>query len=81
LIGAGAIHWGGYDHKISDWANKGTTVYNDQSASDNWSDNFNNILKYEMYATILLTPSMDENESLKNYAFLRMAAFLFITVS
>lgn len=67
LIGAGTIHWAGWDNKISDWAHKGSGLYDDQTAADNWSDNFNNILKYEAYATTLLTPSMDEDGKLSGY--------------
>lgn len=67
LVGAGTIHWAGWDHKISDWANSGSGIYNDQTAADNWSDNFNNILKYEAYATVILTPSMNEDGKLSGY--------------
>jgi hypothetical protein len=69
LVGAGAISWGGYDNKITHWAYSESSVFKNAKAADNWSDHFNNILKYEMYASTILTPSMDEDESLKNYAF------------
>lgn len=68
LVGAGTIHWSGWDHKISDWANGGRGLYDDQTAADNWSDNFNNILKYEAWATTILTPSMEEDGKWSSYA-------------
>ncbi|MES2525954.1 MAG: phosphatase PAP2 family protein [Bdellovibrionota bacterium] len=67
LAGAGTIHWSGWDHKISNWANAGRGLYDDQTAADNWSDNFNNILKYEAYATTLLTPSMNDDGKFSGY--------------
>lgn len=67
LVGAGTIHWAGWDHKISNWANSGNRIYDDQTSADNWSDNFNDLLKYEAYVTTALTPSMDEDEKLSGY--------------
>lgn len=68
LVGAGTIHWSGWDHKISNWANAGRGLYDDQTSADNWSDNFNDILKYEAYMTTILTPSMEEEEKFSSYA-------------
>lgn len=65
--GAVLINWMGWDYKISKWVNKERTVFNGQTESDNWSDNFNEIQKYEMYASILLTPSNNEVGSAGNY--------------
>lgn len=67
LVGAGTIHWAGWDHKISNWANADRGIYDDQTAADNWSDNFNDILRYEAYATVILTPSMNEDGKFWGY--------------
>ncbi|MFL5785237.1 MAG: phosphatase PAP2 family protein [Bacteriovoracaceae bacterium] len=54
------IHWGGYDNKISNWAVKESPVYNNTKNADKWSDDLNDVLKYEMFLTPLLTASSDE---------------------
>lgn len=81
LVGAGITHWGGYDHKISNWASHESSIYKNREQADNWSDHFNNILKYEMYATIMLTPSMDEDESLKDYALSKAKGAIVVNVA
>lgn len=81
LAGAGLVHWGGFDHKISDWAKEGSGIYEDQTAADIWSDHFNNILKYEMYVTTLLTPSMPEDKSFGQYAFSKIKGGVVVSLS
>lgn len=81
LIAAGAIHVGGYDPKISKWAVKERPVYTTQKNTSYWSDQNNNILLYEMYLSILLTPSMDEDESLAKYAWSKTKGGLVVNLS
>lgn len=68
LLAAGAIHWTDNDKKISQWAVKERPVYTTLKNTSYWSDRNNTILLYEMYLSILLTPSMDEDESLTQWA-------------
>jgi hypothetical protein len=68
LAGAGVSYFGKFDEKISRWAVEKKYVYGDQESTSTWSNKLNKILLYEMYLSILLTPSMDEDKSLWNYA-------------
>lgn len=68
LIGAGAVHWAGYDKKISKSQVQEKALYTTPKNTSYWSDQLNKILLYEMYASILLTSSMPEDESLKQWA-------------
>lgn len=81
LVGAGVTHWGGYDQKITNWASHESSVFKNREQADNWSDNFNNILKYEMYASILLTPSMDEDKAFASYAFNKIKGGVVVNVA
>lgn len=65
---AGVTYFGNYDQKISDWAVEYKPIYTTKDNTSFWSDRFNNILLYEMYLSILLTTSMDEDKSLTQYA-------------
>jgi len=57
-VGISAIVYGlDYDKKISNWISNERLAYSDQTESDNYSDNWNIILKYEMYLSIFLPPS------------------------
>ncbi len=67
LVGAGVIFASNTDARISNWVHHEGSVYKNVQAADNWSDNFNNIQKYEMYAMILFTPSYDEDKSFSGY--------------
>jgi hypothetical protein len=77
LGGALAIHWGGHDHKISNWAQKEKNIYGDRTAADNWSDNFDDILKYEMFLTPLLTASSEEG-TLREYVWRKGKGYVVI---
>lgn len=68
LVGAGISYAGNFDKKISDWAVEKKYIYGNQNNTSVWSEKFNKTLLYEMYLSILLTPSMDEDNSLWNYA-------------
>lgn len=81
MVGAGITHWGGYDHKITNWASHESSIFKNREQADNWSDNFNNILKYEMYASILLTPSMEEDKAFASYAFNKVKGGLVVNVA
>ena len=67
-VAAGTIHWAGWDGKISDWAYDNNVLFDNHTDSSSWSDTMNNILKYEMWIAPLLTPSQDEESSLKAWA-------------
>lgn len=68
VVAAGTIHWAGWDGKISRWAYDENVIFDNHNDSSSWSDTINNILKYEMWITPLLTPSQDEESSLKAWA-------------
>ena len=55
------------DEKVSDWVQHEGHVFKNKDAADIWSDNFNNIQKYEMYGIILLTPSHPEDKAFSGY--------------
>lgn len=69
LIGVGVVTALDLDRNISNWVHHEGAIYKDVRAADNWSDHFNNIQKYEMYAVILLTPSHDEDMSFTQYLY------------
>jgi hypothetical protein len=75
------IHWGGYDQKISNWAYEEKNIYGDQTAADNWSDNFDEVLKYEMFVTPLFTSSASEDESSKEWLWRKARGYGVIAVS
>lgn len=77
LVGAGAIHWGGYDHKISRYAEHEKHIYDDQNGADNWSDNFDDILKYEMFLTPLFTASTEDG-TFKEYVWRKGKGYVVI---
>ncbi|MCM2350515.1 MAG: hypothetical protein NDI69_10885 [Bacteriovoracaceae bacterium] len=68
MLAAGTIHWASYDEKISQWAVKEKPFYTTQENTSFWSDRNISILLYEMYLSVLLTPSIGEDESLAQYA-------------
>lgn len=67
LLGAGVIGVSNSDKKLSNWVRNEGNVFKDADAADAWSDNFNNILKYQMYLSIALTPSYDEDMNFGKY--------------
>lgn len=67
LAGAGTIFLGGWDDNISNWAHSQEGIFEKENDADNWSDTFNEILKYETYLTTLLTPSMNEDGKFSGY--------------
>lgn len=81
LAGAGIIHLGGQDRRISKWASEEKNIYHDQENTDLWSDQFNNILLYEMYLTIFLTPSLGEDDSLTHYALNKVKGGLVVNIA
>lgn len=57
----------GYDEKLAAWAIDESNVYKNRRYADIWSDNFNSILLFEMYASVLATPSLDNDGSVKSF--------------
>lgn len=68
IAGAGVIHLGNFDRKISAWATEKKYIYGSKDNTSRKSDQFNDILEYQMYASILFTSSMDEDKSLAAFA-------------
>lgn len=81
IAGAAVIKVMAWDNKISKWVNKERTVFNEQHEADNWSDNFNEIQKYEMYASIFLTPSNNGEGDAGNYLLSKVKGGLLVSVA
>lgn len=81
LLAAGTIHLAGYDEKISQWAVKEKPLYTTKDNTSFWSDRNNNILLYEMYLSVLFTPSMGEDESLAQYAWSKTKGGLVVNLA
>lgn len=58
LTGAAVIRWGGYDNKVAHEIAEEHHIFIDHKHADHWSDFSNEVLKYQVYASTLLTPSM-----------------------
>lgn len=58
LTGAAVIRWGGYDSKVAYEVAEEHHLFIDHEHADHWSDLSNEILKFQVYASTLLTPSM-----------------------
>jgi hypothetical protein len=67
LSGALIIHSSGLDHKISDWSKKNSPLFEDKKTAAEYSDDLNQILQIEQYATLLLTPSWDSEDHWGEY--------------
>lgn len=67
LATAALLNVSGWDEKVSNWVSDEKFIYHKQDSADNWSDHFNNILRYELYLTTILTPSLDEDGELTGY--------------
>lgn len=78
---AGVINVMAWDNKISHWVNKERTLYNEQTEADNYSDNFNIVQKYEMYLSILLPPSQNEEGSAGNYLLNKLRGGALVSVA
>lgn len=81
IAGAGVIHVMAWDNKISHFVNCERTIFNEQHEADNYSDNLNAIQLYEMYLSVLATPSMDEEESLGKYFLNKAKGGLLVNMS
>lgn len=81
IAGATVIKVMAWDNKISKWENKDRSIFNEQTEADNWSDNFNEIQKYEMYLSILLTPSNNEDGTAGNYLLNKAKGGLLVSVA
>lgn len=68
LIGAGVISAADWDQKISNWASTETPIYGSQDNAEDYSNYFDQALKYEAYGTIFLTPSWEEDGEWTDYA-------------
>lgn len=67
VAGAGVIVIGNYEDKISNWIAEEKHIFPDHKTADDWSDINNQILKYQTYASTLLTPSANEENSWGDY--------------
>jgi hypothetical protein len=67
LTTAGIIYCSNSDKKISDWASSKHPIYGNDRNATTYSKGFHETLKYEAYATILLTPSWNEKKNWDHY--------------
>ncbi len=81
VAGAVIFSASNFDRNFSNWVANEADVFKDKDAADAWSDNFNNILRAEMYATILLTASQNEDESFWGYAWNKTKGGLVVNVA
>jgi hypothetical protein len=78
---ASTLRIGKFDENLSSWASKEKPVYHNQKRTSYFSDGFNDVLLYEMYLSSLLTPSLDETESLSKYALSKSKGILVVTAA
>lgn len=81
VAGAAIFSASNFDRNFSNWVANEADVFKDKDAADAWSDNFNNILKAEMYATILLTASHNEDEDFWGYAWNKTKGGLVVNIA
>lgn len=81
VAGAVVFSASNFDRNFSNWVANEADVFKDKDAADAWSDNFNNILKAEMYATILLTASHNDDEDFWGYAWNKTKGGLVVNVA
>lgn len=78
---ASTLQIGKFDENLSSWASKEKIIHHDQKSTSDFSDGFNDVLLYEMYLSSLLTPSLDENNSLADYALSKTKGILVVTTA
>ncbi len=81
LAGATVFAVAGIDKKVSNWVQDEADIFKNKEFADKWSDNFNNIQKYEMYGIILLTPSHPEDKSFAGYAWNKIRGGLTVNIA
>lgn len=67
MAGAGIISLGDYEKKVTNWVAEESHIYPDHKTADKWSDNFNDILKFQTYASTIMTPSLNEKGEWGDY--------------
>jgi hypothetical protein len=75
---AAVTYLGHYDKKITSWAVKYKPVFNDRDKASEWSDDLLKVFSHEMYLTMLLTASSDEEPSLNEYVVNKGKGYLVI---
>jgi hypothetical protein len=81
LAGAAVFAASNFDRNFSNWVANEADVFKNKEAADNWSDNFNNIQKIEMYSIILLTPSHDPDKSFGGYVLNKVRGGLAVNIA
>lgn len=67
LVAAGALRHKHMDDKLSKWAREKNPVFGNQDKAESISDRTNDVLEYEAYATLVLSPTMQGEFTWKNY--------------
>lgn len=62
-------YWGDYDEKITAWAASEKGLFVNQENANSTSSNLIRYLRYEMYGSILFTPSMNQDGNFWDYLF------------
>ena len=60
LAGAAVFTVNGYDRKVSNWARRSTPIFGSNKAAENAYSPLRTSLRYEMYVTLLATPSGED---------------------
>lgn len=81
LAGASFFAFARIDEKVANWVVHEGDVFKNKEFADKWSDNFNDIQKYEMYGIILLTPSQPEDKGFGGYLLNKIRGGLTINIA
>lgn len=81
LAGASVFAVTKIDKKFSDWVQHEASVFKNKEFADKWSDNFNDIQKYEMYGIILLTPSHPDDNGFGGYLWNKVRGGLAVNIA
>jgi len=67
LVLAGAMQINDYDEKISRWGRVQNPLFGNQDNAERLSDRFNDVLEYEAYASLILSPTIEGEFSWGKY--------------
>lgn len=73
---AGALQIKHNDEKISKWARTKNHVFGNQDKAESMSDRLNDVLEYEAYASLILSPTVKGEFSWGNYASTKITELL-----
>ena len=81
VASAGVLNVMAWDNNLQNWINHERIIFDDQTEAENYSYTFNEILKYEMYLSIFITPSNDSENDLGNYALNKLKGGTLVNVA